>query len=81
MAQTINITCIRCKEDFTIAPYYRNTEIRSQSEMRSEAKYYTARTIAIAICPHCGEINSQSCESEITKQDIIDLAVRRYKRG
>lgn len=80
MAQKINITCVRCKEDFTTEPYYCNTDMYSQSHPQSGIRYHVARTVATAICPHCGETNGQVCEQEIYKQDIIDLAVRRYKR-
>lgn len=81
MAQKINIACYKCKEDFTVEPYYCNTDIYSQEDVRNMRRYYTARTIAKAICPHCGETNAQVCENEIFKQDIIDLAIGRYKRG
>ena len=80
MAQKINITCYWCKEDFTTEPYYRNTDIQVQSDPISGIRHYVARTVANAICPHCGETNGQVCENEIFNQDIIDLAVRRYKR-
>ena len=32
------------------------------------------------VCPKCGVSNAQVCENEIFKEDIIDLAIRRYKR-
>jgi hypothetical protein len=81
MAQIINITCHECKKDFTIEPYYCNTDIYTQEDPKTGSRYYIARTVAMAICPHCGETNGQVCENDIYKQDIIDLAIRRYKRG
>lgn len=81
MAQTINITCFGCKRDFTIDPYYCNTDIYAQEDAKNGSRYHIARTVANAICPRCGETNAQVCENEIFKQDIIDLAIRRYKRG
>jgi hypothetical protein len=81
MAQTINITCFGCKRDFTIDPYYCNTDIYTQEDPKNGRRYHVARTVANAICPRCGETNAQVCENEIFKQDIIDLAIRRYKRG
>lgn len=81
MAKIIKIVCYKCKKDFTIEPYYCNTDIYSQEDPKSMRRYYTARTIAKAICPNCGETNSQVCENEIFYDDIINLAIRRYKRG
>ena len=81
MAQIININCFACKENFVTEPYYCNTDIYTQEDPKNGSRYYTARTIAKAICPNCGETNAQVCESTIYKQDIIDLAIRRHKRG
>lgn len=81
MAQIINITCFGCKKGFVTEPYYCNTDIYTQEDPKTGGRHYIARTVANAICPHCGETNAQVCENEIYKQDIIDLAIRRYKRG
>lgn len=81
MAKTVNIICLECKEDFVIEPYFCNTDIYTQEDPKSGCRYHVARTVARAICPRCGEMNEQVCENEIFKQDIIDLAIRRYKRG
>lgn len=81
MAQTINIACYKCKENFVIEPYYCNTDIYTQEDPKNHRRYYTARTVANAICPNCGETNAQVCENEIYKRNIIDLAIQRYKRG
>ena len=81
MARIIHIECFACKEEFTTEPYYCNTDIYTQEDPKNGRRYYTARTIAKAICPNCGETNAQVCENEIYKHDIIDLAIRRYKRG
>ena len=81
MSKIINIKCYKCKEDFTTEPYYCNTDIYTQEDSKNGRRYYTARTVANAICPNCGETNAQVCENEIYKHDIIDLAIRRYKRG
>ena len=81
MAKIINIKCIQCKEEFTTEPYFCNTDIYTQEDSKNGRRYHIARTVANAICPRCGERNAQVCENEIFKQDIIDLAIRRYKRG
>ena len=81
MAQIIKIECYKCKEEFIVEPYFCNTDIYTQEDPKNGSRHYVARTIAKAICPNCGETNAQVCENEIYKHDIIDLAIRRYKRG
>lgn len=81
MAQIIKIECFKCKEEFTTEPYFCNTDIYTREDVKTGCRYYIARTVANAICPNCGETNAQVCENEIYKHDIIDLAIRRYKRG
>ena len=81
MAQTINIACFACKENFVVEPYYCNTDIYTQEDPKNGRRYHIARTVANAICPNCGETNAQVCENEIYKRNIIDLAIQRYKRG
>ena len=81
MAQIIKIECYKCKEEFIVEPYFCNTDIYTQEDPKNGRRYHVARTIAKAICPNCGETNAQVCENEIYTHDIIDLAIRRYKRG
>lgn len=81
MARTINITCYKCKKDFSIEPYFCNTDIYTQEDLKNGNRYYVARTVANAICANCGETNAQVCENEIYKEDVLDLAIRRYRRG
>ena len=81
MVQSINITCHKCKKNFVIDPYFCNTDLYTREDPKNGSRYHIARTVAMAICPLCGETNGQVCENEIFKQDIIDLATRRYKRG
>ena len=81
MSKIIQIKCYKCKEEFTTEPYFCNTDIFTRDEGFNQHRCYVARTIAKAICPNCGETNSHVCENEIYRHDIIDLAIRRYKRG
>ena len=81
MAKIINIKCIQCKEEFTIEPYFCNTDIYYRDDGYAGTRRYFAHTVAKAICPYCGELNGQVCESEIYKEDMLDLAIRRYRRG
>ena len=81
MAKIINITCFGCKEDFVTEPYFGKPRIYTNEDPLAMKEYYTARVIAKAVCPNCGVVNEMSCENEIYQHDIIDLAIRRYKRG
>ena len=81
MERLINFTCTHCKQDFTIQPYFSTPRIYIHEEPLSLNEYFTARTIAKAVCPYCGTVNELSCENEIFYDDIIDLAIRRHKRG
>lgn len=81
MSKIIQIKCFKCKEEFTTEPYFCNTDIFTRDEGFNHHRCYVAYTVAKAICPNCGETNAQVCENEIYKHDIIDLAIRRHKRG
>lgn len=79
----INIKCYKCKEDFTTEPYFSNislTRYEGPAQNWEGATYYKARVIANAICPRCGERNAEVCETDVFREDIIDLAIRRHKR-
>lgn len=77
----IAIKCYKCKEEFITEPYFSNTDLYTRENPQGDNRYHIARTVAMAICPHCGETNGHVCENEIYKQDIIDFAIRRYRRG
>ena len=79
MARMINVTCWHCKEDITIEPYFSNVSIYHTDGIDGPV-VHTARTVANAICPYCGERIAEVCETPIYHSDIIDLAIRRCKR-
>ena len=81
MERLINFTCTHCKQDFTIQPYFGMPRIYVVEDALVMKEYYTAQTVAKAICPYCGTVNELLCENEIYLKDIVDLAIRRYKRG
>ena len=81
MARTIIINCINCKEEFITEPYFYNARITTNRNPVTGTDYHVARAFAKAVCPHCGEVNTPVCECDIYQSDIIDLAIRRYKRG
>jgi hypothetical protein len=71
--------CEDCKNSFTTEPYFSEAVITKLSQA-SENEIYIAHTRADAICPSCGERISQILESDIYRGDILDLAIRKYKR-
>ena len=81
MERLINFTCHSCKQDFTIQPYFGKPRIYTNEEPLAMTEHYSARTVAKAVCPYCGTVNELSCECDIYYDDIIDLAIRRHKRG
>lgn len=81
MERLINFTCTHCKQDFIIQPYFGMPRIYTSEDPLTTQEYYTAQTVAKAVCPYCGTVNELLCEKEIFYKDIVDLAIRRYKRG
>jgi hypothetical protein len=81
MERLIKFTCFHCKQDFTIQPYFGKPRIYTNEDALAMKEYYTARVVAKAVCPYCGTVNELSCENEIFPKDIVDLAIRQYKRG
>ena len=81
MERLINFTCTHCKQDFTIQPYFSKPRIYIHEEPLTMQEHYVARIEAKAVCPYCGVVNETACENEIFNKDIVDLAIRRYKRG
>lgn len=76
----INIKCCECGEDFITEPYFSNVSLIRCEELNTLREYHKARTIANAICPRCGERNAEVCETDVFRDEIIDLAIRRHKR-
>lgn len=81
MGKIINIKCENCKEEFITEPYFYNAHITTHHYPATGNDYHVARVFAKAVCPNCGETNAPVCECDIYQQDIIDLAIRRYKKG
>ena len=81
MGKIIDIKCNKCKEEFTTMPYFCKTDIHYKVDSFTGIGRYFASVVAKAVCPYCGELNEQICESEIHNEDVLDLAIRGYKRG
>ena len=81
MSKIINIECSNCKEDFTTEPYFYGADIIVRDDGFNNHRRHIATVNAKAICPHCGTTNTKLCECEVYENDIIDLAIRRHKRG
>ena len=76
----INIKCFKCREDFITEPYFSNISLTRYEELNTLQEYHKARVIANAICPRCGERNAEVCETDVFRDEIIELAIRRHKR-
>ena len=75
MKSGMRITCNCCKEEVEVALYFYNQEIAVVDYFPSAEKGYRAATSAKAICPCCGvEINKRFA-SEISSNDIVQLAI------
>lgn len=81
MSKVISIKCEGCKEEFITEPYFYNPHITTRHNPATGNEYHVARVFAKAVCPNCGVTNTPVCECDIYQHDIIDLAIRRYKRG
>ena len=77
----INIKCHKCKEDFITQPYFSNISLTRCEGPMVPYECHKARAIANAICPNCGERNAEVCETDVFRDEIIELAIRRHKRG
>jgi transposase-like protein len=75
----IILTCSGCKTKQSIRPFFYDiTTYRCEDEFTGH-KYSKARVKAKWLCPDCGTENQERFENEISKQDIIAIAIG--KRG
>lgn len=76
----LNIKCEACKEESYPTVYLSNEQIITRGIPFSNHKEYIALVEGKSVCPRCGHINNTVFRNEIYRSEIIDLAVRRYKR-
>lgn len=76
----LRIKCESCKEESYPTVYLSNERIDSRSIPSSDYREYIALVYGKSVCPRCGHINNTVFKNEIYPSDIIDLAVKRYKR-
>lgn len=76
----LKIKCEACQEESYPTVYLSNEQIVSRGIPFSDHKDYIAFARGKSVCPHCGHINYTVFENEIYRSEIIDLAIRRYKR-
>lgn len=72
-------TCYRCKNSIDIPMYFYTHRITKETAFLSTTEQYVAKVTGKAICPHCGEEIHQDFTSIISKQDIVELAIREEK--
>lgn len=76
----LKIKCEACKEENYSTVHLSNEQITAFGIPSSDRQEYTAVVRGRSVCPCCGHINNTVFKNEIYPSDIIDLAVRRYKR-
>lgn len=76
----LKIKCEACEEESYPTVYLSNEQIITRGIPFSNYKEYIALVEGKSVCPHCGHINHTVFEHDIYESEIIDLAVRRYKR-
>lgn len=73
----MRIICRHCKETNDVAPYFSNPHIIKEDNPQFLISTYLATVEALVVCPTCGQILKETYKTEITHQDIINLALRR----
>lgn len=74
----IELTCNKCKEQVRVPLYFYDVRIIVEDDRINMTQYYTASALGKAICPRCGNEIREHCRNPIFKDDIIELATRRY---
>lgn len=75
----VTFTCAECRGIFTITPYFGATRITVTESPYDGTRSYAASATGVTICPYCGKTNTKEFESQIHKEDIVDLATRDYE--
>ena len=73
----MRITCRYCKEENDVAPHLSNPRIFREENPQFCIVSHLAIVEALMVCPACGEILRETYKTEITHQDIINLALRK----
>jgi hypothetical protein len=73
----MRITCRYCKEENDVAPYFHNPRIFREDNPQFCITTHLAIVEGLMVCPSCGEILREVYKTEITPQDITNLALRR----
>lgn len=76
----LKIKCKSCQEGSYRTVYLYNEQIHTHNTPFSDRKEYIACVRGKSVCPRCGELSDTLFTNEIYESDIIDLAIRRYKR-
>ena len=76
----LKIKCKSCQEESYQTVYLYDEHIIIHNIPFSDRKEYIASVRGKSICPRCGKLSDTQFTNEIYPSEIIDLAVRRYKR-
>ena len=75
----LKVICPHCKNEQTLKFYIYDVRILAEDNpMAGSGKDYIASAIGKTICPTCGEDIRQHFKNVIYRDDIIDLATRRW---
>jgi hypothetical protein len=77
----IQLTCNKCKEEVSVPLYFYDVRILTEDDRINMTQYYIASALGKAICPHCGNEIREQCRCPIFKDDVVELATRRYPHG
>lgn len=71
----MKITCNYCKEEVDVAFYFSDALITTEMSFYEGYTYYRAQARGRTICPACGKTIDKIFTEDITKTDIIKLAI------
>lgn len=76
----MRIICRYCKNTNDVTPYFSKPRIISEDNPQFSITAHLATVEALMVCPTCGQILKETYKTEITHQDIINLALRKEIR-
>ncbi len=74
----IKLTCNHCKEEVTVPLYFYDVRILVEDNPTNMHREYTASALGKALCPCCGNEIREHFKNPIYRDDILDLATRRW---
>ena len=76
----IKVTCKHCKQEVVVPLYFSEAYIHIEDNPQNLQRDYIAMARGRTICPNCGNDIMEFCKCPLYRDDIIDLATRRYSK-